>query len=193
MGLGKQLARLFSFAINIPDDIVGVWDSEKTYKVHDIVEHNGNYYYATTTTNDEPGTGEDWEDLGDSGFARIGGVTNFSPSTEKNDADITDFDSDGWLEHLAASRGLSFEIEGFYVEDAETEARDPGQYLFEQLALAYGPHAVDVFRVKTPAEQNIDFEISAECPPEGISGGGGNDDPAAWSATLTITGEPNIN
>ncbi|MGM0437491.1 MAG: phage tail tube protein [Bacillota bacterium] len=204
MALGKQLARIFDFAINIPEDDVNTWDNSTSYEVHDFVTNSGTYYYCkdahTSDTAEEdanePGTGTDWEDywiaLGDTGYADIGGITSFSPSREKNDADVTDFDSQGWLEHIVASRGLSFDVEGYHIEDDTTGARNPGQYLIEQLALTHKDASIDIFRMINPSGTNIDFEVSADAPPEGISTGGGNDDPSGWSCTLTMTGQPNI-
>lgn len=204
MALGKQLARIFDFAINIPDDDVNAWDNFTSYEVHDFVTNDGDYYYCKDdhTSDDaeaddnEPGVGTNWEDywidLEDTGYADIAGINSFSPSREKNDADVTDFDSDGWLEHIVASRGLSFDIEGFHIEDTSTGARNPGQYLLEQLALTHSDDAIDVFRLINPSGTNIDCNVSADAPPEGISTGGGTDDPAGFSCTITVTGEPNI-
>lgn len=132
----------------------------------------------------------DFEIYDDTDYVEIGGVTNFSPSTEKNDADTTDFDSEGWLEHIVASRGLSFEIEGYHIEDEEDGSRDGGQEALENYATEVGSEAMTYFHIITPGENDIYMEVSVEAPPHGISGGGGNDDPAAWSATLTVSGKP---
>lgn len=196
MALGKQLARLFEFRI-ISD--YTVWASGETYVVNDVVENSGSYYIAiqdhTSTTDDEPGTGVNWEDywdLLDDEYLHVSGVTSFSPSTEKNDADVTDFDSNGWQEHMVASRGLSFDIEGYHIEDDTTGVRNAGQERLEELGRAMAKDSTAEFRVVTPGGDNIDMTASFDAPMYGQSTGGGNDDPAGWSVTMTVTGEPTI-
>ena len=124
-------------------------------------------------------------------YVDIGGVTSFSPSPEKNDADTTTFDSDGWVEHIVASRGLSFDIEGLHIEDAATGNRDAGQEELEDLAMEMGHDAMCTFRLTRPhTGSQVYMTVSVQAPPEGISTGGGNDDPAGWSATLNVSGKP---
>lgn len=124
-------------------------------------------------------------------YQGIGGVTSFSPSREKNDADVTDFDSEGWLEHIVASRGASFDIEGHHIEDDDNGDRDTGQEELETLAMEVGTSAMKTFKIEGPGDQNEVFmTVSVDAPFEGISTGGGNDDPAGWAATLTMSGKP---
>src|SRR5690606_10420287 len=77
----------------------------------------------------------------------IKGINSFSIATTKNDADVTDFDSDGWLKHIPASRGRSITLEGFYLEDPDTGDRDPGQEAVEELADKVGFPALAQFRM----------------------------------------------
>ena len=194
MALGKQLARLFEFRI-LSD--YTVWATGNTYEINDVVENNGSYYIAiqdhTSTTDDEPGTGVNWEDyweLLDDEYLHVSGVNSFSPSTEKNDADVTDFDSNGWQEHQVASRGLSFDIEGYHIEDDSTGVRNAGQERLEELGRAIANNSTSTFRVVKPGGVIIEMEASFDAPMYGQSTGGGNDDPAGWSVTMTVTGEP---
>ena len=201
MAVKEQLARWFDFGIQVDnnyDFYQGSWASAETYSIGDIVINSSTYYYAlqghTASSSDEPGTGEDWEDywesLGDTGFADIGGLTSFSPSTEKNDTETTTFDDNGWLGHLVSSRGLGFDLEGYHEEDSSTGARDAGQAILENLAEKSGPSAREDFRLTTPSGTIIQFAVSVDAPFKGMSTGGGNDDAAGWSATLTMDGEP---
>lgn len=117
----------------------------------------------------------------------IKGLTNISPSVTKNDADTTDFDADGWLTHLVASRGASLQLQGQRVEDAADGTRDAGQEALEELGWAMGADSLKGFRMVRPDDSvMIEGQVSAEVTPFG----GGNDDPAGWEATLTFAGEP---
>jgi len=114
----------------------------------------------------------------------IGGINNFSISTTKNDADATSFDSGGWLEHLVASRGRQITLEGFHLEDPTDGTRDPGQEAVEELADQVGEASLGQFRITSPGGKTWTFKASAD-----VQGpGGGNDDFASWSATLTVSG-----
>ena len=195
MALGKQLARLFEFRI-ISD--FTTWATGNSYIINDVVENDGSYYICiqahTSSSGDEPGTGVDWEDyweLQTDEYLHIDGITSFSPSTEKNDADTTDFDSNGWTEHLVASRGISFEMEGYHIEDANTGTRSAGQERVEELGQAMGEDSTTSMRLVNPSGENINLTVSIDTPMFGQSTGGGNDDPAGWSATITVTGKPN--
>lgn len=117
----------------------------------------------------------------------IRGLTNMSPSVTKNDADTTDFDADGWLAHLVASRGAGFALSGQRVEDGSTGARDPGQEAMEELGWAMGHESLKPFRLVRP-DSTVALQglVSAEVTPMG----GGNDDPSSWSCTVTFSGEP---
>jgi hypothetical protein len=116
----------------------------------------------------------------------IKGINSFSPSPEANTADTTDFDSAGWNENMVASRGLSVSLEGLYLEDVANGDQDEGQEHVEYLGTLIGPASVGKFRMTSPGGRTKVFFATANV----TSGGGGNDDPAAWSAELTVTGQP---
>ena len=126
------------------------------------------------------------------GYVEVGGVTNFSPSPETNMADVTDFDSEGWIEQFVASRGLSFDLEGHHIEDDEDGSLDPGQERLGELAMEVGPDSLEDFKLISPGGKEIEMEVSIDGVPPGMSTGGGNDDPAEWSVTLNISGKPEI-
>jgi len=131
-------------------------------------------------------------DDGTSAMVDIKGITSFSPSQEKNDADTTTFDSEGWIEHMVASRGVTFEIEGYHIEDEETGDRDPGQGRIEEIGQLVGIGSVVPFELTSPGGTVVTMNVSVDSPMFGQSTGGGNDDPAGWSCTLTVSGKPTV-
>lgn len=114
----------------------------------------------------------------------IGGVNNWSPSPSKNDADTTKFSDGGNQAHLPASRGMEYTLSGIKQVDPDTGARDPGQAALETLGLLNGPAGLGQFRHSMIGGDVAIFKASVNV----TSGGGGNDDPNAWEATLTRSG-----
>lgn len=118
-------------------------------------------------------------------WTEIKGLNTFSISFEKNDADTTTFASQGWNEHLVSSRSGEITLDGLFLEDA-SGTRDPGQSAVEALSLLIGAASVESFQATSPGGSVMSFSASAT-----IEGpGGGNDDSATWSCTLTISGKP---
>lgn len=117
-------------------------------------------------------------------WVAVGAVSSWSHSPTKNDADTTTFDEEGRLSHLPASRGDEFTITGMYKEDESTGARDAGQEAVEAWADEIGPTGIKQFRISSPGGNVKTFEASASVQ----VGGGGTDDPAAWEATVTVSG-----
>jgi len=68
-------------------------------------------------------------------FTDILGINSFTVATSKQDADTTDFDSNGWQEHLPATRGVTISLDGYRMEDPSNGDRDAGQAAVEALAL----------------------------------------------------------
>lgn len=117
-------------------------------------------------------------------FIPIGGLNSLTPSPSTTRADTSGFDSNGAAEHMVMERGLEFTISGHHHEDALTGDRDAGQLEVELLARAVGLAATGSFRVTSPGGNVDSFLASAEV----TTAGGGHNDPAAWSAKITITG-----
>lgn len=116
----------------------------------------------------------------------IGGLNSWKPSPSKNDADTTKFSDGGWQAHLPASRSMEHTLSGLKQVDLSTGARDAGQSAVETLSGAMGVAGIGQFRHSmTGGTINI-FKASVNA----TVGGGGNDDPSAWEATLTMTGPP---
>lgn len=107
-----------------------------------------------------------------------------APSTSR--ADTSSFDSNGRDEHLPASRGETWTLAGFTLEDVANGDRDPGQAAVEALAKLVGPAGLGYFRIQSPGGNTIYFQASAEVTQHG----GGHNDAAAWQAVLQLSGEP---
>ena len=132
-----------------------------------------------------------WEiDDGADTFVEIGGLTSVEPSGNMNEADTTTYDSEGWIERLAASRSLEISMEGQYQEDPTDGTRDSGQEQVEAAGEKVGTDSKVPFQVTTPGGTTITFEAIVNTQGFGLGTGGGNDDPAGWGATLMTSGKP---
>ncbi len=62
----------------------------------------------------------DWKKqiLSGGNYVEIKGIRSFTVATSKQDADTSDFESQGWNTHLVAARGMTMTLEGFYMESA---------------------------------------------------------------------------
>jgi len=114
----------------------------------------------------------------------IGGVETLTFSQDKEDADDTDFNSQGWAEHMVVQRSNSLTLEGKYMEDPQTGERDPGQEAVEQAGEAIGYDSLKQFRLTSPGGTVRTFKASV------LIGdiGGGLNDKTSWGAELTISG-----
>jgi hypothetical protein len=120
----------------------------------------------------------------------VGGLNSLTHAPSTTRADTSSFDSNGRDEHLPASRGDTWTLAGFSLEDVSGGAnagdRDPGQTAVEALGKLVGPAGIGWFTITSPGGNKIRFEASAEV----TLGGGGHNDAAAWQAVIQITGEP---
>ena len=121
-------------------------------------------------------------------WIEIGGINSMAPDRSKDDADVTDFNSGGWSEHLPAQRGLSVTLDGFYLED-DAGARDLGQARVEEVAQIVGHAGLVGFRMTSPASAG-NRRISGEASFNYGGPGGNNNDGASWSAEATFSGQP---
>ncbi len=66
----------------------------------------------------------DWKKqiLAGGNYVEIKGIRSFTVATTKQDADTSDFESQGWNTHLVAARGMTLTLEGFYMESATATA-----------------------------------------------------------------------
>lgn len=126
------------------------------------------------------------EDETPDSWLTIGGLNSLTHSPSTARADTTGFDSNGRDEHIVASRGESWTLAGFAIEDVATGERDAGQLRVEALGRARGLGALGRFRVTSPGGSTLVFEASAEVTLHG----GGHNDAAAWQAAIQVSGEP---
>lgn len=117
-------------------------------------------------------------------WVQIKGINSHSWSPTKNDADTTTYESEGSTEHLPASRGMSITFSGFRLEDPADGARDAGQAAVEAAARLIDVAGLKQLRVTSPGGLESIASGSWDVNP----GGGGNDDPSAWSATFKASG-----
>ena len=116
------------------------------------------------------------------------GLNTLTFSSAKNDADTTDFCSEGWQEHIVASRNNSVSASGFYLEDPDDGTRNAGQELVETASRLFGYDALKQFRLTSPGGTIKIFSGSVALGDIG----GGNDDPTSWGFTVTVSGSTTI-
>lgn len=117
-------------------------------------------------------------------FVEVKGLNQIGWSPTTNRADTTDFNDAGSLAHIPASRGTTFALDGFRLEDESGGDRDPGQARMEVLAELFGADGLGNFRVTSQGGEVKTFAGSVEVTPNG----GGNDDPGAWSCSVEVSG-----
>lgn len=122
----------------------------------------------------------------DDTWTPVGGLNSLTHAPSTSRADTSSFDSNGRDEHLPASRGETWTLAGFTLEDVANGARDPGQAAVEALGKLVGPAGLGYFKVTSPGGNAIIFEASVEV----TLAGGGHNDAAAWQAVVTVNGEP---
>lgn len=119
-------------------------------------------------------------------WVEIGGLNKWAHKPSAKDADTTKFSDAGRQSHMKASRGDEFTITGLLGVDDETlTTRDPGQAAVETLGQAVSRASRGQFKLTRDDDGSTrTFKATATV----TVGGGGNDDPDTWEATLTVTG-----
>lgn len=128
---------------------------------------------------------EGYGTTGGESWLPIKGMTSFGQSPKTTDTETTDFDDDGEAQHQTMERSAEYSASGFYLEDAATGERDPGQEAIENLGVLMGPASIGSFRVTSPGGNRWAFLATAEVT---SPGGGGNNDMSAFSFKLSRTG-----
>jgi len=121
-------------------------------------------------------------------FVKVGGIETFEFGGGKTDEDTTDFDSDGWAEHIPTLRSRTLTMSGFRLEDTTTGERDPGQEIIDDLANKTGEEGLGNFSLTSPGGTVYEFKGSVE--PTGP--GGGHTNVTSWGATITVSGKVEI-
>lgn len=116
----------------------------------------------------------------------VRGWTNLSPSAETERTDDTHAHSGGWAQSKIAQRGMSFSLDLQVLRNAQG-VLDPGQQHLRDLAELVGGESLGEFRYyHKPSGEGFQFSASVELP---WPGGGVNDN-ATVSGTLTVDGKP---
>lgn len=124
-------------------------------------------------------------DDGAAGFNAIGGIETFGLTRSKTKADTTDFDSNGFNEHMVMRRGTEISLEGNYLEDPTTAARNAGQERVETLTDIVGTGSIVPFRITSPGGKVWTFQASVDGGPTG----GGTDEETGWSCSVEVSGQ----
>lgn len=123
----------------------------------------------------------------------ISGINSWDWSEDSKDADISDFDSAGWNSSFSTSRGAKLKIEGFYLLDEASGARDSGQIMSEVAARKFGSRGFRYMRVvarDTDDLVNIGSITVQASLKLGGSLGGGQDDVQKFMIEATVQGRP---
>jgi hypothetical protein len=120
-------------------------------------------------------------------WVEVGGLTTATPNPSENEesTDTTTFESLGEYEQEIMQRGATLKLEGFMIKDDATGALDAGQARCEELGALVGVESLGKVRFRHPVDANwkvwsATFSIGEQ--------GGGNNDKAAWSCTMTRSG-----
>lgn len=119
-------------------------------------------------------------------FVPIGGVTDITHAPSKTSADATDFDSNGFAEHVVVQRGDKWTLVGFWLEDVSSGVTDPGQAALVAAAREVGLTAFVDVKFTSPGG----YAITVECSVEVTGPHGGHNDLAKFQAVLEVNGEP---
>ncbi|THA82723.1 hypothetical protein [Streptomyces sp. A0592] len=116
----------------------------------------------------------------------VGGINTFSRSFEYEAVDTTTFGSQGRAETENMQEGMSITLEGFRLKDPSTGALDPAMALAEAQAARLGADSQCGFRFAAPGDTT--WEVWADATFQLGDQGGGNNDKATWSVTVTRSG-----
>lgn len=117
-------------------------------------------------------------------YVQIKGLNEIDFAWETNRADVTDFEDNGNLAHLVASRGQTMTLRGFRMEDESGGDRDPGQAKCEAIGDLIGNDATGTFRLTSQGGEVWVYNGSVQVTPNG----GGNDDAGAWECEIVRSG-----
>jgi len=128
---------------------------------------------------------KDWKlDVYDSGWVPVKGVETFGFTGDKEDAETTTFDSDGWDEHLVSFRSRAMTFEGLYLENKLNGERDPGQARIDELADKFSHDGFGDFRLTSPFGNVKVFKGSVNIGEMG----GDKKEATKWGGEITVSG-----
>ena len=120
-------------------------------------------------------------------WTHIGGVESVAHAPAKTTSDSTDWDSNGRAEHIVAQRSETWTLAGFFLEDASTGARDPGQEALLNAGRQVGVVA-GLINVRANFQGGGTMTFAASVDWTGPSGG--KNDVAKFQAVLEMSGAP---
>lgn len=118
-------------------------------------------------------------------WTQIKGINSVTRAPSTTTVDGRDYDSGTRLEPMVVNRGDTFTASGFRMQDESTGTRDAGQQAVEDSSKLTGQSAREQYQIQGPGGTTITFKANAEVNDLG----GGADDLATWSATLTVVGD----
>lgn len=119
-------------------------------------------------------------------YTHVGGVETITHAPSVVVADSTDFDSNGWAEHIATQRGATWTLAGFFLEDESSGARDPGQEALLAASRLTGAAAVVSIKLTFPGSGTVTYNATADF----TGPHGGHNDLAKMQCVLQVTGQP---
>jgi hypothetical protein len=124
-------------------------------------------------------------------WTSISGISSWEFSIDTNEEDVSDFDAGGWGSNIATMRTASLSLEGFYLVDALTGARDTGQYKWEVAAMQVGYSATRSFRIEAyTVSGGLIGSIEVTGTPSVESFGGSTTDVLPWGGSVAVLGQP---
>lgn len=122
-------------------------------------------------------------------WVEIKGITEITPSHNRETTDTTGFDSEGQAEHIVPQRSKEFSLSGFFVYDADNGgARDPGQEALYDAGEEIGLDAYLDIRLVHRRTDEILLHWPQASVEIGQPFGGGTNAASELSATMTRSG-----
>lgn len=118
-------------------------------------------------------------------WVEVGGLTGITPTASATDADTRHMTDGGNASHIKASRSRTLSLTGHLQSDPDTGDRDAGQVAVELYDTYVGHESLADWRVTKVDASTIRFYGSVVVT---SPYGGGQDNPDAWSATITVSG-----
>lgn len=117
----------------------------------------------------------------------ISGISSWEFAIDSNEEDVSTFDNGAWGSNLFTQRTGSLSLEGFYLVDALTGARDSGQLAFEIASMQVGFGAYRDFKViATTASGGEIGNFTFRGTPSVESFGGSVTDVQPWGKLLPL-------
>lgn len=134
-----------------------------------------------------------WISTDNTTWTEILGITSWEWTEDQEMIDATDFATDGYKAELPVLRAVKVSVEGHYLVNPTTNARDPGQAAVEDAARLFGPSALVYFRVETEETGTPPQPVArmeGRCTIKLKAFGGGVADKMKWGFDVAFYGAP---